>query len=594
MLHDIFLTFNGSELITTKKQIFSDIKNTFTIEFWAKPEVTHGIVKQSRKGILQTSNQRFVIAPVFGAIGAGNHFQAGVGVSVGTNGVSVYEHTTDYLAATLVYAGPINDWTHIAVIYIDKVPNLYINGVFIKKGFPSGKKFVVPSGVFGGLEPYGFYVGTLKEIRIWSIARTQLEIEQNINQELKGNELGLFSYWKLNEGSGVTAHDSALNRHDGSIQGAKWNYSQNYNDHNSNINILFTFHVPSGGIETLNRQRFYALNNKGVNCDFLYAKSGIGLQNKINTSIFITKNDNEIKDIILKGNYEAVVVSSDFRLLKKIKDFGYTGSLIYEVQGLGFNKEYADDFLRNEAYSVIKDYCDGILYPQTPHLIQAFEKYFSFKKKFCFHNCFNTEDFRYQIHPKEDRPIIGWVGRIEENKNWKDFLSIGAKLIQENASIQLWMFEDNTLSTPAERLAFERKIEELNLKSNLTIHANRPHSEMAKYFSIIGDSGGFLCSTSKVEGFGYAVLEAMICRCPVLSSDSDGVRSFIKHNLTGKFFTLENIDQAVQEGKELLSNIPLREKIRRKAVEHIETYFSPDEYAKNFLNMIQDIKNVNK
>ncbi|MCM3774137.1 glycosyltransferase [Priestia aryabhattai] len=357
------------------------------------------------------------------------------------------------------------------------------------------------------------------------------------------------------------------------------------------MNVLFTFFVPSGGVETLNRQRFYALNKNGVNCHFLYTQPGTGLQNKIDTSIFVANKDDEIKGVILKGNYDAIVVGSDLLLLQKIRNFGYQGSLIYEIQGLGFNKEYAENFLKNHAYSIINHYCDGILYPQTPHLIQAFENYFPSKKKFCFHNCFNTKEFKYQVYPKKNEPIIGWVGRLEENKNWRDFLSIGAALIHENPSIELWMFEDNTLSTAEERLAFEKKVEELGLKSNLTIYANQPHSKMAEYFSIIGDSGGFLCSTSKVEGFGYAVLEAMVCKCPVLSSDSDGVRSFIKHNVTGKFFKLENIDQAVQEGKELILNISLRENIREKALEHIEMNFSPDQYAANFTNMIYELEN---
>jgi len=129
------------------------------------------------------------------------------------------------------------------------------------------------------------------------------------------------------------------------------------------------------------------------------------------------------------------------------------------------------------------------------------------------------------------------------------------------------------------------------LDTHLTLYANQPHSQMAKYFSIIGDSGGFLCSTSKVEGFGYAVLEAMTCKCPVLSSDSDGVRSLLTHNVTGKLYDSGDIDQAVQEGKELLSNNILREEIRQNAIEHIKKSFSPDKYAENFSNMIHSLKN---
>ncbi|WP_394224062.1 glycosyltransferase [Priestia aryabhattai] len=592
MLRNVFLKFDGNDTITTQEKLFKNTQNTFTIEFWVKPESTREVDKESRKGISRTISQRFAITPVFGAIGDGNSSRAGVGVSVGTNGVSVYEHTTDYLVATLVFETLINDWTHIAVVYVNKNPYLYINGKIVKKGLVSRKKIIVPSGIFGGVEPYGFYIGSLSEIRIWNAARTEFQIQANMNKELNGTEDNLVAYWKMDEGAKDVIYDSTNNNNNGIIEGAQWKASISENLSNQSMNILFTFFVPSGGVETLNRQRFYALRRKGIKCDFLYLQSGTGLQNKIDTDIFITNKDNEIKAIIEKGNYKAIIVGSDLSLLKKIRNFGYQGYLIYEIQGLGFNKEYAADFLKNQAYPIVNHYCDAILYPQTPHLIEAFENYFPNKKKFCFHNCFNTKDFKYQVIPKKSMPIIGWVGRLEENKNWKDFLSIGSRLIKENPSIQLWIFEDNTLSTPGERLTFEQKIKELHLNNNLTIYANQPHSKMAEYFSMIGDSGGFLCSTSKVEGFGYAVLEAMVCRCPVLSTDSDGVRSFIKHNVTGKFFELGNIDQAVQEAKELLSNISLKEEIRQKSLEYIQMNFSPEKYSENFLDMISELGNV--
>lgn len=591
MLHNVFLAFQDSNMITTQEQLFKHIKNTFTIEFWAKPEITHGIDLESRKGISKSFSKRFAITPVFGAYGDGDSSRAGVGVSVGTNGVSVYEHTVNYLPATLVYATSINDWTHIAVVYVNKRPTLYINGQFAKKGLASSKTVVVPSGTFGGVSPFGYYFGGLGEIRIWRTARTPEEIQKNMNRELAGSETGLFGYWKMNEGTGVIAHDSSINKNDITIHGAaKWRSTQSASPSNKSMNILFTFFVPSGGVETLNRQRYYALKRNDVNCHFLYTQSGTGLQNKIDTNIFVTNDDDKIKSIVLKGNYDAIVVCSDHLLLQKIKKFGYQGSLIYENQGLGLNKEFVDYFLKKHAHATISDYCDAILYPDTPHLIAAFENNFPFKKKFCFDNCFNTEEFKYQVLPRNNSPIIGWVGRLEENKNWKDFLLIGSQLIKENPAIQLWMFEDNTLGRKSERIAFEEKIDELNVRHNLTAHVNQPHDKMAEYFSIIGDSGGFLCSTSRVESFGYAVLEALICKCPVLTTDSDGVRSFIKHNETGKFFEFGNINQAVHEAKELMSDFRLREKIRRIGVKHIETRFSLDKYAENFLKMIHEIR----
>lgn len=591
MFRDVFLKFDGNDVITTQEKLFKNTQNTFTIEFWAKPESTREIDKESRKGISKTSGQRFAVTPVFGALDEGNSSRAGVGVSVGTNGVSVYEHTTDHLVTTLVFETIINDWTHIAVVYVNRKSSLYINGELVKKGLRSRKNILVPSGIFGGVEPYGFYIGSLSEIRIWETARTELQIQANMSKELNGNEEGLLGYWKMNEGAKAIIHDSTNNNHNGIIEGAQWNKLSNTNLSYKNMNILFTYIIPSGGVETLNRQRFYALNKKGINCDFLYTKPGKGLQNRIDTSIFVTNDDDEIKTIIQKGCYDAIIVGSDLFLLQRIRKFGYEGTLIYDIQGLGFNKEYADHFLKTQAYSIVNNHCDAIFFPKTPHLIKAVENNFPSKKRFYFDNCFNIEEFKYQTYPKSEKIIIGWVGRLEDNKNWKDFLLIGQQLIKNNPSIHLWMFEDNTLAEKSERIAFEQKINELNLRNNITIYANQPHHKMAQYFSIIGDSGGFLCSTSKVEGFGYAVLEAIVCKCPVLSTDSDGVRSFIKHNETGKFFELGDIRQAIEEATDLMLNKELREKIRHNGLQHIEKNFSLEKYAQNFLKMIWDLKN---
>ncbi|WP_243292922.1 glycosyltransferase [Bacillus sp. FJAT-47783] len=356
------------------------------------------------------------------------------------------------------------------------------------------------------------------------------------------------------------------------------------------MNILFTFTVPSGGVETLNRQRYDALSRKGINCHFLYRHKGAGLQNKVNAPIFISNDETEIKSIIMNGDYAVIIVGYDLLLMKQIREFGYKGIIIYDNQGIGKRKEYIDTYIKQQARSFINQYCDAILCPNTPHLVQAFKKYFPHKKTFYFHNCLNTDKFTYQKHPKRESPIIGWVGRLEENKNWRDFLELGSRLIQENPSIQLWMFEDHSLSYPSQRTAFEQKVKELKILPHLTVYKNQPHHKMADYYSIIGDSGGFLCSTSKVEGFGYAVLEAMVCRCPVLSTDSDGVKSFIIHNVTGKFFEFGNIGQAAQEAKELMNNIPLRDKIREAGVKYIESNFSLETYAMHFIGMLKQLQ----
>ncbi|WP_338157743.1 glycosyltransferase [Priestia flexa] len=575
MLHSSYASFSGSEQLKADPPTSVPISNTFTIEFWVRPSKEQFLENEARSGISTFKNQPFVIAPDDDQVL--NNTEASVAISVGTNGISIYEVGKNHFTPTLVFPCVVEEWTHLALVYHNRIPSLYINGKFVKKGILSRRRKIVPHFCFGGHSSYGYFQGDLQEVRLWNIVRTEPFIQAFFKKTIEHVEDHMIRYWPLCKET--TAQPVIKSSFPTTVTPVDSDRKK----------LLFTFYIPSGGVETLNRQRFYALSESDIQCDFLYTQSGTGLQNKVNASVFVTNEDVKIKEIISKGSYDAIIVNTDYLLLKRLRHLGYKGHLIYEVQGLGTDKEYTNAYLKGHAHSYIKNYSDAILYPNTPHLINAFQQYFSSKSQFCFHNCFDTKQFHYQPLPKHPTPIIGWVGRLEDNKNWRDFLRIGADIIKHSSDIKLWMFEDNTLSTPTEREAFERLLDQLNLRSHLTIYANQPHAKMAEYFSTIGDSGGFLCSTSKVEGFGYAVLEAMVCRCPVLSTDSDGVKSFIIHNQTGKFFTLGNIEEAVREGIELLTDKALRETIRNQGITHIIQHFSPQEYAVHFKQMLSQL-----
>ncbi|MCD7032638.1 glycosyltransferase [Metabacillus sp. GX 13764] len=354
------------------------------------------------------------------------------------------------------------------------------------------------------------------------------------------------------------------------------------------MNILFVFYVPSGGVETLNRQRSSALKKANMNAHFLYYKKERDLVNDHGAPVYITNEDHEISGILSTGNYSAVVITSDYLALQRFRNLGYTGKMILEIQGYGPKETARTEMTKAVPY--VTGYGNGLLNPRTPHIEQIFQELYPSTPKFSYNNCFDTAAFAYAPLPKNQNPIIGWTGRIEDNKNWREFLLIGHYLITlHNPNIKLYMFEDPTLSTAEERAQFQQQIQALGLQGSLTIHQNIPNENMKNFFSEIGDSGGFLCSTSKVEGAPYAVLEAMTCRCPVLTTDSDGVRSSVIHNQTGKYYQLGNIQNALEEAKDLMDNSVLRESIRNGALQHVKTNFSPELYASNFAAMLQSL-----
>src|SRR5689334_1193710 len=92
-------SFNGiNQYVTNSPAGLTNIQNSYTMEFWARPSQGRASTPESTGNIDGTSNQRYAIYPNNGKFGP-----VGAGVSVGTNGVSVFESGSAYLPSLLVY-----------------------------------------------------------------------------------------------------------------------------------------------------------------------------------------------------------------------------------------------------------------------------------------------------------------------------------------------------------------------------------------------------------------------------------------------------------------------------------------------------------
>ncbi|MFD0694182.1 glycosyltransferase family 4 protein [Paenibacillus sp. GCM10027628] len=348
------------------------------------------------------------------------------------------------------------------------------------------------------------------------------------------------------------------------------------------MKVLFIFYTPSGGMETLNRQRTKALQQHGIDCHLLYLEHGAGLQNIEGIRTYVMTDDISIGNLMQQEQYDALIVTSNYYLLPRLRQMGYSKTIIFEAQGLGTKD--AVPYLLFNAIPYITNQANALLYPKTLHLMELFAKYYPAFPHFCFHNCIDSTTFTYQRHPTLPYPVVGWVGRADPNKNWQAMLDIFKQLVASYSGLKLWLFEDSYMGDEKEQ--YENALNQPELAGHVVRWSNVPNLQMRDYYSMIGDSGGFLLSTSVTEGFGYAMVEAMCCRCPVLSSDSDGNRSFLLPGITGMMYEQGDINQAVQAGNFLLMNPQPREALKTQARQHIEQHFSPDAYCRNFVSML--------
>ena len=151
------------------------IVNTFTMAVWVKPAADIALPQEADTGAVGLSGRRNDLLyppPGHEVYGEGH---AGSGISAGRNGICVYEHSAMYFAPILVDEIPLTGWTHIAVVYRDAQPSLYVNGKFVHKGMRS--RFVVHPGV--GVEhvrPIPVFAGEVSGLQRFDRALSGAEI----------------------------------------------------------------------------------------------------------------------------------------------------------------------------------------------------------------------------------------------------------------------------------------------------------------------------------------------------------------------------------------------------------------------------------
>ena len=113
------------------------IANNFTMAVWAKPAADTTLIPEQKEGVHGMGEPRNdALFPPHGD-GFGGPGHSGCGLAIGRNGVAVFEHGANYFTPLLVHAAPLTDWTHVAVVYREGQPNLYLNGILAHTGLRS-------------------------------------------------------------------------------------------------------------------------------------------------------------------------------------------------------------------------------------------------------------------------------------------------------------------------------------------------------------------------------------------------------------------------------------------------------------------------
>ncbi len=156
-----------------------DTADNFTISLWAKPELnimlnTGGLLE----GIAHPWTDYYALYPPSGeALYGPGH--ATSGLTIGRNGVAIWERTGNVPVLTLAARIPLSGWSHVAATYQNNTPSIWVNGKLVQAGKQASGAIVHPGlgPVFLG-DGASFYNGDRTEPELFAEVLSSERIAQ--------------------------------------------------------------------------------------------------------------------------------------------------------------------------------------------------------------------------------------------------------------------------------------------------------------------------------------------------------------------------------------------------------------------------------
>ncbi len=179
------------------------IEGPITLEAWIRPRALNGFRNIVDHGPIYS----FPLAQVYFRIRDGQY------------NVGSWNGRVDFATSADIPSTDVGRWVYLAGVYDGARWSLYRDGELLSSTpQPTGALPVEGPWSIGAR----FFLGDIREVRIWNIARGPEEIRADMTRTFTGKEPGLVGYWPLNEGQDVVARDATPNENHGIIRGATW------------------------------------------------------------------------------------------------------------------------------------------------------------------------------------------------------------------------------------------------------------------------------------------------------------------------------------------------------------------------------------
>lgn len=172
------------------------------------------------------------------------------------------------------------------------------------------------------------------------------------------------------------------------------------------------------------------------------------------------------------------------------------------------------------------------------------------------------------------------IARLSSQKGLNFLIDACARLKSDKIAFNL-----SIIGEGEERERLSRQIQYLKLTNEVILLGEMPHNKIGEYLA----KADLFILPSVQEGFGVGLIEALLCKKPVIGTNSGGIPDIIKDGETGLLVPPKDPVALAEAIKLLLRNKRLARRLAKNGYQYVRANFTPERVAEQMLQVYQAV-----
>lgn len=183
----------------------------------------------------------------------------------------------------------------------------------------------------------------------------------------------------------------------------------------------------------------------------------------------------------------------------------------------------------------------------------------------------------------EDRPVIGWVGRLDRKKRVEDFIAAAAIIHRARPDALFKIIGGPDAFMPDYELELRGLAQAHGLSSSLAFLGDR--SDVPALLAGLD----VLCWLSENEGMPHVIAEAGAARLAVVATPDNGALEQIEDGVSGLFVPHRSPQRVAEAVLRLVADRPLRERLGRALRAKVERDYAAEAVVPQWLSLFRKV-----